>query len=384
MDLFCPTSVSSIVHKKYCLVITDDFSRFTWVFFLATKDETSRILKSFITKIENLVEKKVKTIRCDNGIEFKNRVMNEFCKEKGIKREYNVARTPRQNRVAERINKTLIEAAWTMLADSKLPTTFWAEAVSTACYVKNRVLVVKPHFKTPYELFKASDSHNKDKHGPSQASESDNHERPNAKSSTKTVNTAGPVNTNDYPNDPLMPNLEDTGIFDDAYDDRDEGAEADYNNLEIVISVSHISSTRIHKDHPKEYIIGEVEAMQEELLQFKLLNVWTLVDLPPRKRAIGTKWVYRNKRDQRGIVVRNKARLVTQGHRQEEGINYDEVFAPVARIKAIRLFIAYASFMDFTVYQMDVKSAFLYGTIEEDVYISQPSGFVDPEFLNRV
>ncbi|GJW39781.1 putative ribonuclease H-like domain-containing protein [Tanacetum coccineum] len=127
-----------------------------------------------------------------------------------------------------------------------------------------------------------------------------------------------------------------------------------------------------------------VEAMQEELLQFKLLNVWTLVDLPHGKKAIGTKWVFRNKRDQRGIVVRNKARLVAQGYRQEEGVDYDEVFAPVARIEAIRLFFAFASYMDFTVYQMDVKSAFLYGTIEEEVYVNQPPGFVDPEFPNRV
>nr|GEZ51229.1 ribonuclease H-like domain-containing protein [Tanacetum cinerariifolium] len=128
--------------------------KFTWVFFLETKDETSRILKSFIIDIENLVEKKVKIITCDNGIEFTNRVMNEFCDEKAIKMEYSVARTPQQNRVTKRRNRTLIEAARTMLADSKLPITFWAEALNTACYVQNRVLVVKPHFKTPYELFK--------------------------------------------------------------------------------------------------------------------------------------------------------------------------------------------------------------------------------------
>nr|GEY72266.1 hypothetical protein [Tanacetum cinerariifolium] len=124
------------------------------------------------------------------------------------------------------------------------------------------------------------------------------------------------------------------------------------------------------------------EAMQEELLQFKLLNVWTLVDLPHGKRAIRTKWVYRNKRDHRGIVVRNKARLVAQGHRQE-GIDYNEVYAPVAKIEAIKLFLDYESFMDFTVYQMDVKSAFLYGTIKEEVYVSQPLVFVDPEFPDR-
>ncbi|GJX26375.1 putative ribonuclease H-like domain-containing protein [Tanacetum coccineum] len=153
MDLFGPTFVKSLMKKMYCLVVTDDYSRFTWVFFLATKDEASGILKSFITGIENLVDHKVKVIRCDNRTEFKNREMNQFCEMKGILRQFSVARTPQQNGVAERRNRTLIEAARTMLADSKLPTTFWAEAVNTACYVQNRVLVVKPHNKTSYELF---------------------------------------------------------------------------------------------------------------------------------------------------------------------------------------------------------------------------------------
>ncbi|GKA44362.1 putative ribonuclease H-like domain-containing protein [Tanacetum coccineum] len=153
MDLFGPTFVKSLMKKMYCLVVTDDFSRFTWVLFLATKDETSGILMNFITGIENLVDHKFKVIRRDNGTEFKNRIMNQFCEMKNIKRKFSVARTPQQNGVAERRNKTLIEAASTMLADSKLPTTFWAEAVNTACYVQNRVLVVKPHNKTPYEIF---------------------------------------------------------------------------------------------------------------------------------------------------------------------------------------------------------------------------------------
>ncbi|GJU61773.1 putative ribonuclease H-like domain-containing protein [Tanacetum coccineum] len=141
MDLFGPTSVRSLNHKTYCLVITDDFSRFSWVFFLRT-----------IRQIENQLNQKVKTIRCDNGTKFKNKDVIEFCGSKGIKREYSNARTPQQNGVAERKNRTLIEAARTMLADSFLPNTFWAEAVSTACYVLNRVLVTKPHNKTPYEL----------------------------------------------------------------------------------------------------------------------------------------------------------------------------------------------------------------------------------------
>ncbi|GKD79897.1 putative ribonuclease H-like domain-containing protein [Tanacetum coccineum] len=197
---------------------------------------------------------------------------------------------------------------------------------------------------------------------------------------------------------------------------KDVGAEADMNNLNTFMPLSPILTTRIHKDHPVEQIIGDlnsapqtrkmtknleeheepkkvihalkdpswIEAMQDELLQFKLQKVWTLVDLPNGKRPIGTKWVFRNKKDERGIVIKNKARLVAQGYTQEEGIDYDEVFAPVARIKAIRLFLAYASFKDFMVYQMDVKSDFLYGKIEEEVYVCQPPGFEDPDFPDRV
>ncbi|GJR73561.1 putative ribonuclease H-like domain-containing protein [Tanacetum coccineum] len=588
MDLFGPTSVRSINHKTYCLVVTDDFSR----------------------------------------------EMDEFCGQKGIKREYSVARTPQQNGVAERKNRTLIEAARTMLADSLLPIVFWAEAVNTACYVLNRVLVTKPHNKTPYELIigrapsisfmrpfgcpvtilntldplgkfdgkaeegflvgysvnskafrvfnsqtrkveenlhvnflenkpnvagqgpnwlfdidsltnsmnyqpvTAGNQTNKNA-GPQETngntglkknvnagqteeenSSDDKAEddtvnndaykktvqepaseydqalknvldkmmdqekeatkqsdavrkefeaqcdsqllqekiiRANSTNSFNTVST--PVNTAsasrtfspvgplsrpsfipfgrsflihvaNIPHDPLMPELEDTakirstGIFGNAYDDHDletlntpyadqsVGAEVDFNNMEPSIVFSHIPTTRVHSIHLKAQIIGDpksavqtrgmtkknsrehisqalddeswVEEMQEELLQFKIHKVWTLVDLPRGKKAIGTKWVYRNKKDEKGIVVRNKARLVAQGYKQEEGIDYDEVFAPVARVEAIKLFLDFASFMNFPVYQMDVKSAFLYGTIEEEVYVCQPPGFVDPEFPEKV
>ncbi|GJS01369.1 putative ribonuclease H-like domain-containing protein [Tanacetum coccineum] len=195
-----------------------------------------------------------------------------------------------------------------------------------------------------------------------------------------------------------------TRIFAGAYDDEDVGGQVDLNNLETTMNVSSIPITRINKDHLIELIIRDlhlapltrrmsqqnleehclIESMQEELLQFKLQKVWTLVDLSNGKRAIRTKWVFRNRKDKRGIVVRNKARLVAQGYTQEKGIDYDEVFAPVARIEAIRLFLAYASYMGFIMYQMDVSSAFLYGTIEKEVYVCQPHGFEDPHFPDKV
>ncbi|GJS43757.1 putative ribonuclease H-like domain-containing protein [Tanacetum coccineum] len=466
------------MNKKYCLVVTDDYSRFTWVFFLASKDESSSILKSFITEIENLVDKKVKIIRCNNGTEFKNRVISEFCEKKGIKREFSVARTPQQNGVAERRNRTLIEAARTMLADFKLPATFWADAVNTACYVQNRVLVVKPHNKTPYELFRgrtpalsfmrpfgchvtilntldhlgkfdgnqdafdvhcgkmvifdsssknasndepqpSSDVENKDDEGVRKESGIDNQER--LENSSQDVTTVGPsintastnintgslnINTVSPPVTTALLEVTHANFFGDE-------TELYMSNITITYPVPSTPNTRIHKDHSLDHVIGDVqsgvqtrrmtrttnepgfisavyeekthediqnwlfacflsqvepkkviqaltysswiEAMWDELLQFKLQKVWTLVDLPYGKRAIGTKWVYRNKKDER-----------------------------VARIEAIRLFLAYASFKDFVVYQMNVKSAFLYGKIEEEVYVCQPPGFEDLEFPDRV
>ncbi|GJT13250.1 putative ribonuclease H-like domain-containing protein [Tanacetum coccineum] len=242
-------------------------------------------------------------------------------------------------------------------------------------------------------------------------------------SSTNIVNTAStPVSTaspygglsftdltNTDQDDSEIPALEEIynnptdGIFTNAsYDD--EGAVADFTNLETIVNVSPIPTSRINSIHPSTLILGDpksavqtrskvtkssgahafVDAMQEELLQFKIQKVWILVDLPYGKKAIRTKWVYRNKKDERGVVVRNKARLVAQGHRQEEGIDYDEVFAPVARIEAIIIFLSFASYMGFIVYQMDVKSAFLYGKINEEVYVSQPPGFIDPKYPKKV
>ena len=124
--------------------------------------------------------------------------------------------------------------------------------------------------------------------------------------------------------------------------------------------------------------------MEEELHQFERSKVWHLVPKPSNRTIIGTKWVFRNKLDEHGTIIRNKARLVVQGYNQEEGIDYDENFAPVARIEAIRLLIAFASHMEFTLYQMDVKSAFLNGLLQEEVFVKQPPGFENNDFPDHV
>nr|GEY40280.1 hypothetical protein [Tanacetum cinerariifolium] len=557
MALFGPTFVKSLNKKSYCLVVTDAYSRFTWVFFLATKDETSPILKTFITGVENQLNLRVKVIRSDNETEFKNNDLNQFCRMKGIKKEFSVPRTPQQNGIVERKNRTLIEAARTMLADLLLPIPFWAEVVNTAYslgkfngkvdegflvgyFVSSKAFRVfnsrtrivqetlhvnflenKPNvagnqsnpsagFQEKFDAEKTGEEidqqyvlfpmwysgstnlQNSDRDAAFDGTKPEFHAKkpesevivsPSSRyrdlsaefedcsnnrinevnatgtlvhtvgqispNSTNTFSAVGPSNvaasqTHDkysfidasqLPDDPDMPELENITYSDD---EDDVGAEADFNNLETAITVSPIRTTRVHKDHPVTQIIGDlslatqtrsmtrvakdqgglsqifnddfhtcmftcflsqekpkrvhqalkdpswIEAMQEELIQFKMQKVWVLVDLLHGKRAIGTKWIFKNKKDERGIVIRNKARLVAQGHTHEEGINYEEVFASVARIKAIRLFLAYASFMGFMVYQMDFKSVFLYGTIEEEVYVCQPPGFEDPDHPDKV
>ncbi|GJT62166.1 putative ribonuclease H-like domain-containing protein [Tanacetum coccineum] len=351
--------------------------------------------------------------------------LEEIPKEvKSLVKVKSVQGTLQQNGVAERKNKTPIEAAKTMLADSKLPITFWAEAVNTACYVQNRVCPVTI-LNTIDHLYALTKSMN---YKPVVAGN-----QSNGNEGIKACDDAGKVRVETVPityyillplwTQDLLFSSSSKDSFDAGFKPSGEEEKIDYEHQEnednevpntekprvnqegcheqfgYKCACQSYPTIRVHKDHPLEQIIRDIhsapqtrrmtknvtehvepkkviqaltdpswiEAMQDELLQFKLQKVWTLVDLPYGKRAIGTKWVYINKKGDRGIVVRNKARLVVQGYTQEEGIDYDKVFSPVARIEAIRLFFAYASFMGFIVYQMDVKSAFLYGTIEEEV-----------------
>ncbi|GJT16026.1 putative ribonuclease H-like domain-containing protein [Tanacetum coccineum] len=536
--------------------------------------------------LEKQLNHNVKIIRCDNGTEFKNYAMNELCAKKGIKREFSVARTPQQNGVAERKNRTLIEATRTMCLLTNLNTLdslgkfdgksdegylLGYSTSSKAFRVYNKttkrveenmhinfledqpnvtgsgpnwmfdldfltnsmnyipvsssrkdkgptqeyiLLPLQPHrIRIPIEDVpptaheKPSESSPKENDVQDLKDDANNEDeqvlhdelekivtqeltakamddvsrqafkeekrriasqkktaqatstnklstdrqfvstdRPFVSTDNPSVSTEGPFvstdrssfsNANtpyvsaartstcanagessfvylggkipidastlpnaDLPIDPNMPDLEDAsdtlpndGIFNGAYDD-DEDRWLQWmiilqhrDNSLLEDSKAVFSTTSLEEPKTISQALQDeswVEAMQEELLQFKLQKVWVLVDLPYGKKVIGTKWVFRNKRDERSIVVKNKARLVAQGFRQEEGIDYDEVFAPVARIEAIRLFLAFASYMGFTVYQMDVKSAFLYGTIEEEVYVHQPPGFVDPAHPNKV
>ncbi|KAJ9540979.1 hypothetical protein OSB04_027485 [Centaurea solstitialis] len=596
MDLCGPMRVQSINGKKYVLVMVDDYSRYTWVKFLRSKDEAPEIIISVLKEVQVNLQSQVQKIRSDHGTEFKNKVLGGYLESVGIKHTFAAVRTPQQNGVVERRNRTLVEAARTMLAYSKLPMFLWAEAVDTACYTQNRSIVNNRFGKTPYELINnqvpnighfrvfgcrcfvmndREDRHKlqaksdeaifigysknsiayrvynkrtkmvmessnvkfdpyaemasehdssepgltgvlavnlvnpdhvtptKQKNGASTStnnfsdldllfenfyneyfgsSSSDSTTNNNSSSIHRetTVNVQEPVSisgpttstisedtlsvespqvqTSIIPipeNQEIIPIVDssqiqeaDIGSSEDISDPipiRMESTFDDYSqDLQIVPSFESLQdvpissytdssydlqlyrplphTTKWTRDHPLHQIIGDPNApvqtrsataneclfaaflsnveplkfadaladpdwfiaMQEEINQFVRLKVWRLVPRPERKSIIDTKWIFKNKKDEDNIVVRNKARLVAKGYRQHEGIDYNETFAPVARIEAIRMFLAYAAHKDFTVYQMDVKTAFLNGVLKEEVYVSQPEGFVDQDHPDHV
>ncbi|GJT64408.1 putative ribonuclease H-like domain-containing protein [Tanacetum coccineum] len=460
MDLCGPMRVTSVNGKKYILVIVDDYSRFTWVKFLRSKNEAPEFIIKFIKMIQVRLKVPVRKIRTDNGTEFVNQTLSEYYEKVDISHETTVARSPQQ--MVSLKDKQLLPHVTPKIVPSYA---FVTAKHHMSFYMTNLppyellILLAMCHitilntidhlgkfdgkadegFFVGYSLnskaFRVFNSRTRivEENLHIRFSES----TPNVVG-TKASDNAGqtgketepvknyillPLWTADPPfshdpksshydrkrrkimltaltiiellYDPNMPALEDDIMFDFSRYDEDDGAVADMNNLDTTIQVSHNPTTRIHKDHPLDQVIGNlqsaiqtrkmsknleehgfvsiiqqrinhkdlqnclfacflshtklkkvihalkdprwIEAMQEELLQFKLQEVWTLVDLPNGKRAIGSKWVFRNKNDEREIMIINKARLVIQGYTQEEGIDYDEAFVPVARIEAIRL-----------------------------------------------
>ncbi|GJW97524.1 retrovirus-related pol polyprotein from transposon TNT 1-94 [Tanacetum coccineum] len=295
----------------------------------------------------------------------------------------------------------------TMLNEQSLPQKFWCNAVDTSTYILNRILIRAILGKTPYELLRGYSQNSKayiilNKH-------------------TRKVKESLNVTFDETP-----PPSKTSPLVDDDLDEEEAIKVTEKKNLEndIVdetLEVDEIINIKESRNHPLENVIGNLNqrtlrsqaqnqsnffcfistiepknvnealgdeswivAMQEELNQFVANDVWELVPQPRNMTIIGTKWVFRNKLDENGIVSRNKARLVAQGYNQQEGIDYDETYAPVARLESIRILLAYACALDFKLFQMDVKSAFLNGFINEEVYVAQPSGFIDFEKPDHV
>ncbi|WJX78107.1 hypothetical protein P8452_61361 [Trifolium repens] len=481
IDLFGPVSTASINGKKYGLVIVDDYSRWTWVKFLRVKDDAYDVFNIFCTQVQSEKNLKILKIRSDHRGEFENEPFATFCEDHGIVHEFSAPRTPQQNGVVERKNRSLQEMARTMMHETKLAKHFCAEAVNTACYIQNRIYIRPILNKTTYELFKGikpnisyfrqfgctfyilNNKAYKRKFdakackgifiGYSERSkayrvynsetntvEESIHVRyddkePDSKISEQDDSYAGVPYLYNNPEPEKASDANETSEAEleeaseeaypiEAFEEHDDISE-DNTQASAETDEAPMRKFKYRSSHPEDLILGNKEsprktisdyqqhdsllglismiepknvdealtddgwivAMQEELNQFQRNDVWDLVPRPTHKNIIGTKWVFRNKMNEQGEVVRNKARLVAQGYSQQEGIDFTETFAPVARLEAIRLLLSYAVNNGITLYQMDVKSAFLNGVISEEVYVKQPPGFEDlknPEYVYKL
>nr|GEX17334.1 hypothetical protein [Tanacetum cinerariifolium] len=396
MDLCRPMRIASINGKQYVLVIVDDYSRYTWVHFLRSKDEAPE-----------------------------NQVLKEYFDTVDISHQMSSVRTPQQNRVVERRNRTLVEAARTMLKFSRAPLFLWAEAIATACFTQNRSIIHRRFNKTPYELingkkpdisflhvfgalcYPKNDREDIGKLGAkgdigffigysadSCAYRVYNREfdllfeamyddyfggQPSA-----TVRTVPPAQEPQV----RQSSTTSTTIADTAPIPTNSSSHA--TNISITSQdVDELNPNAMVNDNTftvKEAMTDPawIDSMQEELLQFKRLDVWVLVPTPDNISPLTLKWLFKNKHDEEHTVIRNKSRLVVRRYRQVEGIDFEESFTPVARMEAIRIFLAYAAHKLFTVFQMDVKTAFLHGSLKEDVYVCQPEGFIDADHPSHV
>nr|GEW42352.1 hypothetical protein [Tanacetum cinerariifolium] len=393
MDLCGPMRIASINGKRYVLVIVDDNSRYTW--------------------------SPVIIIRTDNGIEFKNQVLKVYFDSVGISHQMSSVRTPQQNGVVERRNRTLEEAARTMLIFSRAPLFLWAEAIATASkpglqsmtsgqissgldltYAPSTITTQQTTegeldllFETMYDDYIGGQpsatartvppAHEPQVRQTSTTSTIIADTAPTPTNSSSHI-TNIPITSQDV--DQLNPNaLFDGNTFVNPFAYPSTSAAESSSSQNVDPSNMHtFYQPRPHefqwtKDHPLEQNVKEamtdpawIDSMQEELLQFKRLDVWVLVPAPDNISPLTLKWLLKNKHHKEQTVIRNKSRLVVRGYHQEEGTDFEESFALVARMEAIGIFLTYAAHKSFSVFQMDVKTAFLHGSLKEDVYVCQP------------
>ncbi|GKD38607.1 retrovirus-related pol polyprotein from transposon TNT 1-94 [Tanacetum coccineum] len=345
MDLCGPMRIESINGKKYILAIVDDYSRYTWTHFLRSKDETPKVLKDFLNMIQRNLQALVITVRTDRGTLFLNKTLYAYFKEEGIEHKTSIPRTPEQNGVVERQNRTLVEAARTMLLASKLPLFFWAKTIATASdtyalSIQELDFLFSPLFEEYFTAGNQSVSNSSALFDNSQ--QQDTQPTMNVQPTTEPITPTINVNTEEN----------NTNQAEDA------------------------------RFEPYEF--SNPFCTPEELHQFDRLKVWELVDKPFGNIVIKLKWLWKNKEDEDNTIIHNKACLVAKGYAQEEGIDFEESFVLVARLEAVRIFIAYAPHKSFPIYKIDVKTAFLNGPLKEEVYVAQPDRFVDHDHPEKV
>ncbi|KAJ9557578.1 hypothetical protein OSB04_012192 [Centaurea solstitialis] len=458
MDLCGPMRVESLARKKYMLVLVDEFSRFTWLEFLRAKSDAADRIIAFIKRIQVLLGRRVKKLRSNNGTEFRNAKLQSFLEDVGISHNFSAVRTPQQNGVVERKNRTLVEAARSMMAHSGVPQQFWAEAVSTACYTQNRTLIVKRTGKTAYEMVeqrkpsidyfrvfgcKCYVLNDRDDLGKFEPKSDESifigysHNSKTYRVFNKRIRTIlessnvdfsetetySDANLADYDLPtltgpivvPAQAGSTTTTVSSDAFV-TEPSSSTSTNSVtpESVVSPPEQSSTELPTvaspepvreqttnpvlaPIPEEAPLPSPSSAQRTYAQVVweprlevVLNIEPLMTNPESSSSGNQSGVLavHDENDvsnnQQAYVTLPHSRKWTRSYRQQEGIDYDETFAPVARIEAIRIFLAYAAHKNMTVYQMDVKCAFLNGILQEEVYVEQPEGFVDPRYPNHV
>ncbi|GKB42482.1 retrovirus-related pol polyprotein from transposon TNT 1-94 [Tanacetum coccineum] len=438
MDLYGPMRIASVNVKKYILVIVDDYSRSTWVKCLRSKDEAPDFIIKFLKMIQVRLKVTVRRIKTDNGTQFVNQTLREYYEKVGISHETSVARSPQQYGVIKRCNCTLIEAARTMLIYAKALKFLWAEAVTIDILFQplfDKLLTPPPSVDHPAPDVIAPIAVVVDpKPAASTGSPSSttvDQDTPSSSNSQTTPKTQSPIIPNNVEED--NHDLDVAHMNNDLYFGipilevpSDQSSSTDISH--IIVHLNHqISEHNIKwtKDHPLENIIGEldrpvsirlqlheqtlfcyydafltavepktykdaltqscwIKAMQKELNEFERLGVWELIPRPDKVMVTTLKWIYKVKLDELGGILKNKARLVARGYRQEEGIDFEESFSPVARLEAMKIFLDFAAHLNMVVYQMDVKIAFLNGNLREKVYVSQSDRVVDPDNPNHM
>ncbi|KAK8586239.1 hypothetical protein V6N13_130760 [Hibiscus sabdariffa] len=420
---------------QYFITFTDDFSRYGYIYLMRHKSEALEKFKEFKNEVQNQHGKSIKALRSDRGVEYLSQDFEELLKECGIVSQLTPPGTPQWNGVSERRNRTLLDMVRSMMSHTDLPTSFWGYALETAAFTLNRV-PSKSVQKTPHEMWtgrRPNMSFMKIwgckayvKHQMSTKLEP---------KSEKCTFVGYPKETKGYyfynENKVFVAR---TGVFleKEFLMNNGKGRNIELEEVQqqvIEPEVEHISqaveenptdletqplrrSTRerheperygflvtthgdvilVDQDEPKTYQEAVaspdsekwLEAMRSEMDSMSENQVWTLVEPPEGIKPIGCKWVFKKKTDMDGNVQTYKGRLVAKGFRQIHGIDYDETFSPVAMIKSIRILLAVAAFHDYEIWQMDVKTAFLNGKLEEDVYMTQPEGFVTPENARKV
>ncbi|WVZ93189.1 hypothetical protein U9M48_039191 [Paspalum notatum var. saurae] len=435
------TQIASVSGKWYVLVIVDDFSRFSWVFFMEFKDEVFGFVRDLVLRLRNESHKAMRAIRSDNGVEFRNSHFENFCRDLGLEHQFSSPYTPPQNGVVEGKNRTL-------------PSVKHLRAFGCRCFVLKKaghldkfesrcldgiflgyafssrvfrvwILEAKQVVETCEVSFDetmpcttpAFELSNDDEEGTPIFEDEEGTVDVGDAGATAPAAAPAPSATNSDDEGGPLPTASSSLPRQQAQAEAGPAEDAGEVTSEIV------PSRQVQRDHPPHRMIGDihqhvtrssvaslaffshsayvvsfeprdvshalsdlnwVNAIHEELENFERNHVWDLVEPSPNCRPIGTKWVFKNKQSEDGMVVRNKTRLVTQGFCQKEGIDYEETFAPVARLEAIRILLAFAASKGFKLQQMDVKSAFLNGFIEEEVYVRQPPGFESAKFPDRV